>query len=252
MEVCRPLLNYSKKELLEECKNNSIPYSIDVTNLQPICERNKVRLNLEKIAEEEIEQLIVQKMMDNQKLDEEMANISHLLALNEWSIDELKSLSEIERIRLLYEIISSRIPNLVKSLTRKRIDDYLNQLFAEKSNNNILINNDYYICKTYGKFKVICRKNKVTYSYMLECPGRMETPYFSFDIPRDTSFLKIYPESYPLTIRNARPDDYVTFGNVRKKVNRIMIDEKIPLDKRDLYPVVVDKDGRVVYVPLYN
>lgn len=44
----------------------------------------------------------------------------------------------------------------------------------------------------------------------------------------------------------------VLIGEINKKVNRILIDEKVPLKKRCKYPVVVDKNGKIVYIPLYR
>ena len=41
-------------------------------------------------------------------------------------------------------------------------------------------------------------------------------------------------------------------GEINKKVNRILIDEKISLRKRKKYPVVIDKYGKIVYIPLYR
>ena len=90
------------------------------------------------------------------------------------------------------------------------------------------------------------------YLYTLEKPGKLDTKYFSFEMPEDASFLKITNESYPLIIRNVRMNDVVSFGNVKKKMNRIMIDEKIPLFKRKNYPIILDKNQNVKYFPLYK
>ena len=37
-----------------------------------------------------------------------------------------------------------------------------------------------------------------------------------------------------------------------KKVNKVLKDEKVPLNKRKKYPIVLDKNGNVVYLPLTN
>ena len=72
------------------------------------------------------------------------------------------------------------------------------------------------------------------------------------DLRNDTSPLNIYSYSYPLTIRNVRRGDVVKFGQIYKKVNRILIDEKIPLEQRKKYPVILDNKGNIVYIPLYR
>lgn len=43
MTIIRPLLNFEKNELINYCKTNEIPYSIDKTNLENNYSRNKIR-----------------------------------------------------------------------------------------------------------------------------------------------------------------------------------------------------------------
>lgn len=253
MNVYRPFLDYEKKQLVKICEENDIPYSIDTTNLKPICERNKVRLDLlTKYNKEEIDSLIISKKKDNEKLQKLMNDLLPLLKKSEWDIEEISTLSEIEKIRFLYGIITNKCPSLSNKMSRRRIEEYLKALFSMKVNVDIDINEQIKISKSFGKFTIL-DKNRITkYSYIIEKPGKIDTMFFSCDIPEDTDFLKIFSDSYPLTIRNVKMDDIVTFGNVKKRMNRIMIDEKIPLYKRNTYPIVVDKNQKVVYFPLYK
>ena len=253
MRVLRPFLSYSKKELLDECIKNNIPYSIDITNEMPICERNRVRLDiLNRYSEKEIEEFFKQKDLDNLKTQKQLEKIASLLTKSEWSLVEIENLYQIEKIRFLYEIIARKIPSLANKMSRKRIEEYYRMLNSDKVNLYIDINEDYALCKSYGRFKIITNKDDENYEFKINEPCKLDTKYFSCELIEDMSFLKISKDSYPLTIRNAKSNDYVTFGNVRKKVNRIMIDEKIPLFKRNTYPIIVDKNNKVVYFPLYN
>ena len=253
MNVYRPFLAYSKVELVNECDKNSIPYSIDITNLKPVCERNKVRIDLiYKYSKEQIDELFLQKDRDNEKLLKQMEKIIPLRKKNEWEVKEIENLSEIERIRFIYEIIVAKIPSLANKLSRKRIEEYLKLLFSNKVNVCIKIIDNYEIWKSFGYIKFVIVDDNKEYLYTLEKPGKLDTKYFSFEMPEDASFLKITNESYPLIIRNVRMNDVVSFGNVKKKMNRIMIDEKIPLFKRKNYPIILDKNQNVKYFPLYK
>lgn len=253
MNVYRPFLLYAKSELIKECDKNSIPYSIDVTNFKPVCERNKVRMDLiDKYSKERIDELFLQKDKDNEKLLKQMEKIAPLRNKEEWEIKEILELSEIEKIRFIYEIIIEKLPSLTNKMSRKRIEEYLKLLFSNKVNVCIKVADNYEIWKSFGYVKLVLVQEEKEYSYSLEKPGKLDTKYFSFEMPEDASFLKITKESYPLIIRNVRMSDVVVFGNVKKKMNRIMIDEKIPLFKRKNYPIILDKNQNVKYFPLYR
>ena len=55
----------------------------------------------------------------------------------------------------------------------------------------------------------------------------------------------------PLKVRTRKKGDVMTLKNVKgsKKVKDIFIDEKIPLEKRNIWPVVTDAKGVILWVP---
>ena len=55
----------------------------------------------------------------------------------------------------------------------------------------------------------------------------------------------------PLTIRHRKPGDRMQYSglNGSKKIKDIFIDQKISLSDRNIWPVVVDSDNNVVWLP---
>ena len=55
----------------------------------------------------------------------------------------------------------------------------------------------------------------------------------------------------PLYVRNKRDGDYIEVLNLngKKKVKDIFIDEKVNKNIRNSYPVVVDKDDNILWIP---
>ena len=55
----------------------------------------------------------------------------------------------------------------------------------------------------------------------------------------------------PLRVRTRKNGDKMTIKNLShsKKVSDIFINSKIPLDKRDLWPIVVDSTDKIVWIP---
>ena len=55
----------------------------------------------------------------------------------------------------------------------------------------------------------------------------------------------------PLSVRNRKNGDKISVKGMlgRKKVNDIFIDDKVPASERDLWPVVVDSENTIVWLP---
>ena len=56
----------------------------------------------------------------------------------------------------------------------------------------------------------------------------------------------------PLRVRNRKRGDRMTIKNMQgtKKVSDILINSKVPYTKRDSWPIVVDSNDRIVWIPL--
>lgn len=60
--------------------------------------------------------------------------------------------------------------------------------------------------------------------------------------------ITLSAEDFPITIRNVRAGDAIAFKFGHKKIHRYFIDEKIPYEERISWPVVVNKQGEVIFV----
>ena len=252
-KVVRPLLNMYKAELVLYCDKNNLPYSIDSTNLESNHLRNKIRNKiLVNYSWEDKEKLMIKIKEENKKRKENLNNIKKFLNLDKIEIQDVNELEEIEKQMLVYEIVTTKIPDLVNKLSWYRINEYLKLLKSDKPNVCIKICGLYYFIREYNFFYVDKLDSDKEYEYIMDKPSLLETIQFSCDFRCDTSELKINEKSYPLTFRNAKANDVVKIGEIVKKVNRLLIDEKVSFKKRKQYPVVCDKSGKIVYIPLYR
>ncbi len=73
----------------------------------------------------------------------------------------------------------------------------------------------------------------------------------SSDNSNFTTRLNSETLSLPLYIRTRQKGDRISVKNMAgtKKIKEIFIDEKIPSSLRDTYPLVVDKEGKIVWIP---
>jgi tRNA(Ile)-lysidine synthase len=253
IKIIRPLLSLDKKDLLAYCEFNKLPFSIDSTNLENNHLRNKIRnKELKLYSDKEKLDLLEEIKLKNLNRKKNLEVLENFSKIEKISIEEFLKLEDVEKQLIIYEIITNKTDINLNKLSWYRINDLIRILQSKKPNVCIQLSGSYYFIREYDYFYVDKIEEKQGYSYVMEKPGIIDNERFYCDFTCDTSQLKIYESSYPLTFRNVEEKDKVKIGNLTKKVNRLLIEEKIPLKDRKEYPIVLDKEGNVVYIPLYR
>lgn len=253
MLVKRVLLDYRKKDLEKYCLDNNVPYSIDVTNLLDVHTRNKIRHEIvEKLTDDECNKIILEAHNINEERKKIVESIAPFLEKDVIEIKEFLSFSKEMQDAFLYNFLIKKEEKLINKLSYLRLCEIKNIINSSKPNLKMELVGDLFLVKEYDKVFIKRLQEEKTYSYLIESPSVVDKDEFYIDLTIDTSFIKIYPSSYPLTLRNALKDDVVGFGGIHKKVNRILIDAKVPVSKRKSYPILVDNEGKVVYIPLFT
>lgn len=253
MKIIRPLLKYSKNELLNYCKQNHIFYSIDSSNLDDVYMRNRIRHQIvEQLTSIEKEDLCKEIRIRNEENEIYFSKAKAFLLSEIKDIEEFKKLDDLSQDIFLYLYITNFLPFISNKLSKSRIKDIKKIIYSKKVNNRILLYPPFYFIRSYNQFYISESINSYDYAYIINEAKIVDTKEFYVDLTKDTSPLNIYPYSYPLTIRNVKKGDKVKFGEIYKRVNRILIDEKIPFEKRKTYPIILDNQGNIVYIPLYR
>ena len=247
IEIIRPLLNYKKKELLTYCNAFNVPYAIDKTNLEDRFLRNQIRHQVvEKLNSEERQNILKEISIENEKLSAIFETISKIKTN---SVQEINRLNDTE---FLYAIVmlGRRVKNDF-AISKKQGEELRKILLSDKPNISLIVDGLCFL-KEYDTFSIKENENPCSYSYVLEAPGALDTPYFSLDFSNGASDRNIQLEDYPLTIRNAEPNDSYRIKNYDKELRRLFIDWKVPASLRKRWPVILNKDGNIVYVPRYQ
>ena len=246
VEIIRPLLKYRKGELMMYCKMFNVPYAIDKTNLEDHFLRNQIRHSVvEKMSNEERKKILEEIENENQQLAiilEKVANIKSN------KIEEYNRLNDIE---FLYAIVA---------LGRKVKDDFIvskeqgaelrKVLLSDKPNVSLIVDGLRFL-KEYDTLSICEDVEATDYEYVLDKPGVLDTEYFFLDFTKDSSDRNIGLADYPITIRNAKSDDLIEILNYSKELRRMFIDWKMPVSLRNRWPVILNKDGKIIYVPRY-
>ena len=246
--VIRPLLGVSKADLLKYCDENMVPYAIDSSNLSDKFLRNKIRhnvvakmdLNARQVAVEEIQNL-------NFKLLESHNRIKHE---NRKNVKDLLKYSDEELAYHFTTQCRALVPGFELSL--KQVKEFRNVLTSDKPNVTIKLKKGLFFVKSYDLAEIKMLPKETNYAFIIEKPCKFECEYFVLDFTKDTSNRNVKAEDYPLTIRNASKEDKVRIKDYYVSMRREFINWKMPNELRAKWPVIVNKDGEIIYVPRYN
>ena len=246
-KIVRPVLGFTKQELLMFCDINKVEYSIDKTNLQDVFLRNKIRHQVvEKMNKEERVKILQEMNLENEKLAKIQEKISQIKAK---TIEEYNRLSDDEFLYAIVSLGRKLKPNFVMSRAQGL---EIRKIFKSDKANVTVDIDGLKLIKSYDSFDLIMDQNEQDFSFEIKEPSVLDTEYFYLDFTGDTTNRNVSVNDYPLTIRNAKPDDTYIISGYSKKLRRLFIDWKVPVTLRKRWPVIVNKEGTIVYVPRYQ
>lgn len=245
VKIIRPLLAYKKIDLLNYCKNNNIPFSIDYTNDDINLKRNYLRKNfINNLNDNDRKDILIKIDLENQKIEQINQKIDTFINDNEINLDKINELNEEEFSRLIFKFVNKYID---LELSINRIKEIKNQL--KKSGNVIIdLNNEYKLIKEYNKLSII-NNLKYFYSIKVDKPSIIENEFIYFDLLTNPNKFYIKKDSYPLIIKIVDKNQKIKIGNIHKNINRLLIDEKIPYLKRLYWPMIVNNKNEIIFIP---
>ena len=168
-------------------------------------------------------------------------NLSH--------IPEITNLSNYEFSIALHYVARKVDPSF--SLSKSGCLEIKKLLISKKPNIQIKIKS-IYLLKEYDFFKFVIAVDELCFSYVLKKPGKLNNKYFYLDFTNGAKNRNVKENDYPLIIRNARKDDLIRIKDYYKSFRRLCIDWKMPQSLRKRWPVIVNKDNKIIYIPRYQ
>ncbi|MBO7614735.1 MAG: tRNA lysidine(34) synthetase TilS [Bacilli bacterium] len=246
--VIRPLLGVSKADLLKYCDDNGVPYAIDSSNMSNKFLRNKIRHNVVAKMDANARQVAVEEIKNlNLKL---LESHNHIKSQNTKDVKNLLIYNDEELAYHFTMQCRVFIPGFELSL--KQVKEFRNVLLSDKPNVTIKLKNGLFFVKSYDLAEIKMLPKETNYAFIIDKPRKFECEYFVLDFTKDTSNRNVKADDYPLTIRNASKEDKVKVKDYYVSMRREFINWKMPNELRAKWPVIVNKDGEIVYVPRYN
>ena len=246
MIVYRPLLLYSRMDIMQYVKEYGIPYGIDESNLMNDYRRNQIRHEMVEPASLSQRQLWLAEITSK---NEEMKLYQEALekfVADVWLVEDYQVGSEnlrLDGLRLLFKRHNICV-DAYRDVYLKELDSKIlsGRNFQEELDVNFVLD------VSYGTMR-ICEKTS-DYAFVLNDTEEFENAYFtvSNSFGPSTCGVFVTEDDFPLTIRNYQDGDSIELRFGHKKVSRWFMDRKIPLYERKAWPVVENRHKEVILV----
>ena len=251
MVIIRPLLRYTRQELLEYNEENRVPFSTKKMSYEDQFTRSPVFREINAMSAIERENIIAEMESTNDEKIKLVREFDQSIADDEeLEIRPLIALPPDDFATALTRFVS-RAPEEINLTT----DDFaaIRKLcLSPIPKSSLKLGQETYILKEYDILVLGRNYSELLYEYKLEAPGKLSVPDFDLDFSMGAEDRGIVAEDYPLTIRTVLPDDKYVVHGFLEPVTSLFSTWKMPVRLRYIWPVFVNKNGKIVYVPRYR
>ena len=238
--VIRPILNYTKLEIIEYLTKNNISFYDDPTNYEQERQRNILRANLKNIDYNHYKNL---KISLNQKVKEEKNKIKNIANGKYISKKIYSTLNDNEKKRLLNFLLNYNLgysnSNLI-NICLMRLKS--NKSFEENLKNNISLFQDK------NNFFFGTTTDKRNYSYIIEKEGHYKFKEFDIEIKLGNFNIK----DFPIFIETPKQKDIIETNIKQNNVIKFLKHHNVPNFLINIFPIIKNKDKKIIYVPFYE
>jgi len=267
--LVRPLITVTKTEIEDFDIKNNIWYAIDSSNNEDHYTRNRYRHKVLPFLKKEDPNVHKKFLkysktlqMYNEYINKETAKIiKKVVKDNKLDIEKYKKLDDVIKNRIIYFMLEEKYSDDLILLNDKHVSIINNLIYSSRPNSYVYLPNNIKVVRSYNDL-IISEVTEEIDSYEIEIgeknsksilPNGKVIEVIEESEINDNNYARLNKEDlvFPLHIRTRKAGDkmYVKGMNKEKKVKDIFINSKIPLSKRDIWPIVVDSKDKVVWIP---
>lgn len=262
--IIRPLLKFTKEDIITYNKENNLVYFNDRTNEDTNYTRNRYRKTILPLLKKE-DPLVHLKFLKYsnilQEYDSYITKICQDLIIKKYQdkikINDFKEEDPFIQKNIIYLLLVKIYNNEDNLIKEKHLINILNIIKSTKPNQKTNLPKGYIAIKEYNEVYFTKKiKDKTNYKIELK-PFNIIDNHIIKKIDNtnnngnDICILDSSTITLPLYIRNRKEGDYLEVKNLKgkKKVKELFIEAKIPLNKRNSYPLLVDSNDNILWVP---
>ena len=265
-KIVRPLITLTKDEIIDFNKKNNIKYLIDSTNNEDKHTRNRYRhviLPFLKSENPNVHKKFIkfsETLLENSNYIDKEANkqFNRVFQDGILYIDKFVQLDKVIQTKIIYNILEKIYGDDLLIIGDTHVELIFDLINSTKSNSIVHLPNNIIIMKAYNELSFnyddeIYDEYEIEINDLVNLPNGkiIERVTESNDTSNYTIRLNSEDVKLPLYVRNRREGDKMIVKglNGTKKVNEIFINEKIKTTDRKTWPIVLDAEEKVVWIP---
>lgn len=262
--LVRPLIFYTKEEIMRYANDNNIEYRLDKTNESDNYTRNRYRNHVLPVLKNENKDIHLKYLKYSEELSKASTFINEYVSKvyentvenNIINLDKLLEEQDYIVEKVIYEYLKNNYLDNYKLIESKHIEGILSIIHSNKPNLSVFLPNNVIIRKDYKTLYLDYLKEGFEYKY--ELTDEVKVYNGKFTILKETDMTNNYvchlnskDIKLPLYIRNKKDGDKIEVLNLSgsKKVKNIFIDSKLDITERNVYPILVDSEDKILWIP---
>lgn len=264
--IYRPLIHATKDEIFSYCKKNKISFVQDASNQKDVYTRNRFRKYIVPQIKKEDPKVhnkfykFSRTLLEyNEYIDKQVEKkIKRVFPQNVLNIEEFKKEERVIQMKIIYYILEHIYEDDLMLITDHHADLLYSMIMSNKANIKVYLPNNIKAIKTYNTLILTLEPMKAN-EYEIEVIKYLNLPNGkNIEVVEKTSlknnnvcFLNSEEIKLPLRVRTRKNGDKMKVKGMlgSKKINDIFIDEKISAYERDMWPIVTDSNGTIVWLP---
>ena len=261
----KPLINVTKEEIYNYIKKNKIKYVIDSSNEKETYTRNRFRKNIIPFLKKE-DEYVHEKFYKfskllleyNEYVDKHVEeSLKKVYKNNTLNIEEFLKLKHIIQMRIIYYILEKIYKDNLILINDIHAESILKLVKSNKANSKINLPNNIVAIKSYNNLMLSLVTEPSDYKMEIKksinLPNGKKIEKIT-ETNKDDNFicrLDSKEIKIPLYVRNKKTGDKMNIKGMSgsKKIVDIFINDKIAVTERKKWPVVIDNDDNIVWLP---
>lgn len=265
-KLIRPLLYTTKEEIEEYMNKNNLAYCKDVSNDDMHYTRNRFRKKILPVLKEEnrnVHKKFLRFSEELQLIDgylEKQTNtaLTTVYSFGKVNLHEFNKLDLLIKKRVVEYILKEEYQEDINKINERHLNLVLDLCGTSKANATMNLPLKKEVVKSYGFLYFRDNKEPVSEEYILDECVKLNnkgsiSKISSTNIKKSNFILRLDSKdiAFPLKVRTRKDSDRMEVKNLNgsKKLKEIFINEKIPLEERKKWPIVVDAKDNILWIP---